>query len=92
MKDCGWTGRTSTAIVATFTRACGRGQNWPLILKNISKHGSIGIEKSVLNTSSWWAEAPAEQHQRARGGFRKTALITLSELIDCTPRPRIKLH
>ncbi|MDB5963692.1 MAG: hypothetical protein JWQ72_192, partial [Polaromonas sp.] len=26
------------------------------------------------------------------GGFRKTALITLSELLDRTHRPRIKLH
>jgi NADH dehydrogenase len=33
-----------------------------------------------------------KQHQFALGGVRKTLLITLSELIDRTHRPRIKLH
>jgi NADH dehydrogenase len=33
-----------------------------------------------------------KQHQLALGGWKKTALITLSEMIDRTYRPRIKLH
>ena len=33
-----------------------------------------------------------KQHQLALGGLRKTALITLSEMIDRTHRTRIKLH
>ena len=33
-----------------------------------------------------------KQHQLALGGWRKTALITLSELLDRAHRPKIKLH
>ena len=31
-------------------------------------------------------------HQLALGGVKKTALIKLSEMLDRTHRPRIKLH
>jgi NADH:ubiquinone reductase (H+-translocating) len=36
--------------------------------------------------------APHHHHQLALGGFWKTALITLSQMIDRAHRPRIKLH
>ncbi|HAL36839.1 MAG TPA: hypothetical protein DCP03_01430 [Polaromonas sp.] len=33
-----------------------------------------------------------KQHQLTLGGFKKTALISLSKMIDRTHRTRIKLH
>ena len=51
--------------------------------------GSFFIEGQIAKLMYW---ALHKQHQLALGGFRKTALITLSELIDRTHRPRIKLH
>lgn len=51
--------------------------------------GSFFIEGQVAKLMYW---ALHKQHQLALGGFKKTALITLSELIDRTHRPRIKLH
>ena len=51
--------------------------------------GSFFIEGQIARLMYW---ALYKQHQLALGGFRKTALITLSELIDRTHQPRIKLH
>ena len=51
--------------------------------------GSFFIEGQIAKLMYW---ALHKQHQLALGGFRKTALITLSEMIDRTHRPRIKLH
>ena len=51
--------------------------------------GSFFIEGQIAKLMYW---ALHKQHQLALSGFRKTVLITLSELIDRTHRPRIKLH
>lgn len=51
--------------------------------------GSLFIEGRIAQVMYW---ALHKQHQLALGGLRKTALITLSELLDRTYRPRIKLH
>ena len=51
--------------------------------------GSFFIEGQIAKLMYW---ALHKQHQLALGGIRKTALITLSELIDRAHRPRIKLH
>lgn len=51
--------------------------------------GSFFIEGQVAKLMYW---ALHKQHQLALGGFKKTALITLSEMIDRAHRPRIKLH
>jgi NADH:ubiquinone reductase (H+-translocating) len=51
--------------------------------------GSFFVEGQLAKLMYW---ALHKQHQLALGGFWKTALITLSELIDRTHRPRIKLH
>lgn len=52
-------------------------------------HGSFFIEGQLAKLMYW---ALHKQHQLALGGIKKTALITLSEMIDRTHRPRIKLH
>jgi NADH dehydrogenase len=51
--------------------------------------GSLFIEGRLAQIMYWSLH---KQHQLALGGFRKTMLITLSELLDRTYRPRIKLH
>ena len=51
--------------------------------------GSLFIEGYLAKLMYWGLH---KQHQLALGGWRKTFLITLSELIDRTHRPRIKLH
>lgn len=51
--------------------------------------GSLFIEGYLARLMYWGLH---KQHQLALGGLRKTMLITLSELIDRTHRPRIKLH
>lgn len=51
--------------------------------------GSLFIEGHLAKLMYWGLH---KQHQLALGGFKKTALITLSELLDRTYRPRIKLH
>ena len=51
--------------------------------------GSFFVEGQVAKLMYW---ALHKQHQLALGGIKKTALITLSEMIDRTHRPRIKLH
>ncbi|MBN8511364.1 MAG: NAD(P)/FAD-dependent oxidoreductase, partial [Burkholderiales bacterium] len=51
--------------------------------------GSLFVEGQIAKGMYW---ALHKQHQLALGGPRKTALITLSELLDRAHRPRIKLH
>jgi NADH dehydrogenase len=51
--------------------------------------GSLFVEGQLAKLMYWGLH---KQHQWALGGLRKTALITLSELIDRAHRPRIKLH
>ena len=51
--------------------------------------GSFFIEGQIAKLMYW---ALHKQHQLALGGVKKTVLITLSEMIDRTHRPRIKLH
>ena len=51
--------------------------------------GSFFIEGQIAKLMYW---ALHKQHQLALGGLKKTVLITLSEMIDRTHRPRIKLH
>jgi NADH:ubiquinone reductase (H+-translocating) len=51
--------------------------------------GSLFIEGWLARMMYWGLH---KQHQLALGGWRKTILITLSEMLDRTHRPRIKLH
>lgn len=51
--------------------------------------GSLFVEGQVAKWMYW---ALHKQHQLALSGPVKTALITLSELLDRVHRPRIKLH
>lgn len=51
--------------------------------------GSLFIEGRIAQIMYWSLH---KQHQFALGGVRKTMLITLSEMLDRTYRPRIKLH
>jgi NADH dehydrogenase len=51
--------------------------------------GSFFVEGMLASIMYW---ALHKQHQLALGGVKKTALITLSEMIDRAHRPRIKLH
>jgi NADH:ubiquinone reductase (H+-translocating) len=70
-------------------------------LVSLSEYSSVGSLMGSLTKGSFFIEgqlarimywALHKQHQLALGGFRKTALITLSEWLDRTYRPRIKLH
>ncbi|MBC7719168.1 MAG: FAD-dependent oxidoreductase, partial [Chitinophagaceae bacterium] len=70
-------------------------------LVSLSKYTSVGSLMGSLSHGSFFIEGQAarlmywalhKQHQLALGGVKKTALITLSEMIDRTHRPRIKLH
>ena len=70
-------------------------------LVSLSKYTSVGSLMGSLSHGSFFIEGQAarlmywalhKQHQLALGGLKKTALITLSEMIDRTHRPRIKLH
>ena len=70
-------------------------------LVSLSEYSSVGSLMGSLNKGSFFVEGQLaklmywglhKQHQLALGGFTKTALITLSEMIDRTHRPRIKLH
>ncbi len=58
------------------------------LMGSLSK-GSFFVEGQIAKLMYW---ALHKQHQLALGGFKKTALVTLSELIDRAHRPRIKLH
>ncbi|MDB5931278.1 MAG: NAD(P)/FAD-dependent oxidoreductase [Polaromonas sp.] len=70
-------------------------------LVSLSEYSSVGSLMGSLSKGSFFVEgqlakvmywALHKQHQLALGGFVKTVLITLSEMIDRTHRPRIKLH
>ena len=70
-------------------------------LVSLSEYSSVGSLMGSLTKGSFFIEGQLaklmywglhKQHQLALGGFRKTALITLSEMLDRTYRPRIKLH
>jgi NADH dehydrogenase len=70
-------------------------------LVSLSEYSSVGSLMGSLTRGSFFIEGQLarlmywglhKQHQLALGGFLKTALITLSELLDRTHRPRIKLH
>jgi NADH dehydrogenase len=70
-------------------------------LVSLSEYSSVGSLMGSLTKGSFFIEgqlakimywALHKQHQLALGGWKKTALITLSEMIDRTYRPRIKLH
>jgi NADH:ubiquinone reductase (H+-translocating) len=70
-------------------------------LVSLSEYSSVGSLMGSLTQGSLFVEGYLakfmywglhKQHQLALGGWRKTCLITLSELIDRTHRPRIKLH
>ena len=58
------------------------------LMGSLSK-GSFFVEGQIAKLMYW---ALHKQHQLALGGVKKTLLITLSELLDRTHRPRIKLH
>jgi NADH dehydrogenase len=51
--------------------------------------GSLFIEGQFAKLMYWGLH---KQHQMALGGFRKMAMITLTELLSRAYRPRIKLH
>ena len=70
-------------------------------LVSLSEYSSVGSLMGSLTKGSFFIEgqlakimywALHKQHQLALSGWKKTALITLSEMIDRTYRPRIKLH
>lgn len=70
-------------------------------LVSLSEYSSVGSLMGSLTKGSLFVEGYLarlmywglhKQHQLALGGLRKTMLITLSEWIDRTHRPRIKLH
>ena len=70
-------------------------------LVSLAEYSSVGSLMGSLNRGSFFIEGQVaklmywalhKQHQLALGGIKKTALITLSEMIDRTHRPRIKLH
>ena len=70
-------------------------------LVSLSEYSSVGSLMGSLTKGSFFIEgqlakimywALHKQHQLALGGWKKTLLITLSEMIDRTYRPRIKLH
>ena len=70
-------------------------------LVSLSEYSSVGSLMGSLSRGSFFVEGQLaklmywglhKQHQLALGGWKKTLLITLSEMIDRTYRPRIKLH
>ena len=70
-------------------------------LVSLSEYSSVGSLMGSLTKGSFFIEGLLakwmywglhKQHQLALGGWKKTMLITLSEMIDRTHRPRIKLH
>ena len=70
-------------------------------LVSLSEYSSVGSLMGSLTKGSFFIEgqlakimywALHKQHQLALSGWKKTMLITLSEMIDRTYRPRIKLH
>ena len=70
-------------------------------LVSLSHYSSVGSLMGSLSKGSFFVEGQLaklmywglhKQHQMALGGLGKTVLITLSEMLDRTYRPRIKLH
>lgn len=70
-------------------------------LVSLSEYSSVGSLMGSLSRGSLFVEGQLaklmywglhKQHQMALNGVRKTALITLTELISRAYRPRIKLH
>ncbi|MFI5444905.1 NAD(P)/FAD-dependent oxidoreductase [Polaromonas sp. UC242_47] len=70
-------------------------------LVSLSEYSSVGSLMGSLTKGSFFIEGQLaklmywglhKQHQLALGGWKKTVLITLSEMIDRAHRPRIKLH
>ena len=70
-------------------------------LVSLAEYSSVGSLMGSLTKGSFFVEgqlaklmywALHKQHQLALGGVKKTALITLSEMLDRTHRPRIKLR
>ena len=70
-------------------------------LVSLSEYSSVGSLMGSLTRGSLFIEGRAarfmywalhKQHQLALGGWKKMILITLSEILDRTHRPRIKLH
>ena len=70
-------------------------------LVSLAEYSSVGSLMGSLSKGSFFVEgmiakwmywALHKQHQLALGGIKKTALVTLSEMIDRAHRPRIKLH
>lgn len=70
-------------------------------LVSLSEYSSVGSLMGSLTRGSLFVEGQLakimywglhKQHQMALGGLKKTALITLAEMLDRTYRPRIKLH
>jgi NADH dehydrogenase len=70
-------------------------------LVSLSEYSSVGSLMGSLSRGSLFIEGRLarlmywslhKQHQLALGGWRKMLLITLSEFLDRTYRPRIKLH
>ena len=70
-------------------------------LVSLAEYSSVGSLMGSLTKGSFFVEGQLaklmywglhKQHQLALGGVKKTALITLSEMLDRTHRPRIKLH
>jgi NADH dehydrogenase len=70
-------------------------------LVSLAEYTSVGSLMGSLSQGSFFVEGMLarlmywtlhKQHQLALGGVKKTALITLSEMIDRAHRPRIKLH
>jgi len=70
-------------------------------LVSLSEYSSVGSLMGSLTRGSLFIEGRAarlmywalhKQHQLALGGWKKMMLITLSEMLDRTYRPRIKLH
>ena len=70
-------------------------------LVSLSGYASVGSLMGSLSKGSFFVEGQLaklmywglhKQHQLALGGVARTALVTLSEMIDRAYRPRIKLH
>ena len=70
-------------------------------LVSLSRYSSVGSLMGGLSQGSFFVEGQLaklmywglhKQHQVALVGFIKTVLITLSQMLDRTYRPRIKLH
>ena len=59
------------------------------LMENISKGSPVFVEGQVARIMYWGLH---KQHQLALLGWKRTVLITLSELLDRSHRPPVKLH